>query len=283
MTMKMIATDMDGTFLNEKGTFDRARFRRILRELQRRKILFVAASGNNMNRLSLIFDDLAPQVTFVADNGAHLVEDGKTILYQSLDRTDLQGFLDFFGDKLADYRTVFSGMESSYTLSSYAFYKPVQIEEEEFKTFFSHIQRLEDFSQIPAMEAISKVTMMVFDEDYEAIMTDFNEHFSGNLVAVSSGYGALDFIQKGIHKAWGLGQLMERYGIQADEIMTFGDGGNDMEMLSMTPHSYAMANASDQVKTAAKHLAASHRENGVMQVIEAVLLQDSEKILSGQT
>ena len=30
MTIKLIATDMDGTFLDERGSFDRQRFERVL-------------------------------------------------------------------------------------------------------------------------------------------------------------------------------------------------------------------------------------------------------------
>lgn len=34
MTIKLIATDMDGTFLDEKGTYDRLRFERLLKEMK---------------------------------------------------------------------------------------------------------------------------------------------------------------------------------------------------------------------------------------------------------
>ncbi|MFN8648511.1 HAD hydrolase family protein [Streptococcus sp.] len=55
MTIKLIATDMDGTFLDERGSFDRQRFERVLTELEERKIPFVVASGNGMGRLLRIF------------------------------------------------------------------------------------------------------------------------------------------------------------------------------------------------------------------------------------
>lgn len=55
MTIKLIATDMDGTFLDEKGGFDRRRFDTVLTELEKRDIPFVVASGNGMDRLLRIF------------------------------------------------------------------------------------------------------------------------------------------------------------------------------------------------------------------------------------
>ena len=109
---------------------------------------------------------------------------------------------------------------------------------------------------------------MMIPEDHERIAADFNQHVSGYLLAVGSGYGAIDFIQKGIHKAWGLRQLMDRYGLRPDQVMTFGDGGNDIETLQLTPHSYVVANASGPVQAAARHLIGHHKDGAVMATLE---------------
>ena len=90
-------------------------------------------------------------------------------------------------------------------------------------------------------------------------------------MAVSSGFGSMDLLQAGIHKAWGLAQLMEKWQVDASQVMAFGDSGNDIEMLEMAGHSYAVANAEEAVKAVAKHLAPSHQEGGVYQVIEEYL------------
>ena len=268
MTIKLIATDMDGTFLDEKGAYDRQRFERLLKEMRARGIHFVAASGNSMPRLNRIFEGFEKEVTFVAENGARLVEKGETILHQTMPRAEVTALLDYYSDKLVEYRAVVSGLNQSYRLKEARFdYRPGLIEPKEYEVFISQIAPVDDFSQIPADEPISKVTMMI-PEDHEQIATDFNQHVSGNLVAVGSGYGAIDFIQKGIHKAWGLRQLMDRYGLRPDQVMTFGDGGNDIEMLQMTPHSYAVANASGPVQAAARHLIGYHKDGAVMATLE---------------
>ena len=268
MTIKLIATDMDGTFLDEKGTYDRLRFERLLKEMKARGIHFVAASGNSMPRLYRIFEGFEKEVTFVAENGARLVEKGETLIHQTMPRSELNALLAYFSDKLVDYRAVVSGLNNSYRLKEASFhYRPGLIEPKEFEVFISHILPVDDFSQIPADEPVSKLTMMI-PEDHERIAADFNQNYPGNLVAVGSGYGAIDFIQKGIHKAWGIRQLMDRYGLKADQIMTFGDGGNDIEMLELTPHSYAVANASIPVQAASRHLIGHHKDGAVMTTLE---------------
>ena len=62
-------------------------------------------------------------------------------------------------------------------------------------------------------------------------------------------------MQKGIHKAWGLEQLMQKWEIQEQEIMAFGDSENDIEMLQLAGISYAMENADPKTKAVANHLA----------------------------
>lgn len=49
--IKMVAVDMDGTFLNENKEYNRSRFKRIYREMKRKEIKFVVASGNQYYQL----------------------------------------------------------------------------------------------------------------------------------------------------------------------------------------------------------------------------------------
>ena len=51
MTIKVIASDMDGTFLDDKGSYDKERFSQILDAMTARDMHFVVASGNSMSCL----------------------------------------------------------------------------------------------------------------------------------------------------------------------------------------------------------------------------------------
>ena len=88
---------------------------------------------------------------------------------------------------------------------------------------------------------------------------------------MTSGYGAIDIIQEGLHKAWGLRQLMDRWQIKSKEIMAFGDSENDLEMLELADFSYAMENGDEKIKRIASRLAPANSEAGVLQVIEQYL------------
>lgn len=53
--------------------------------------------------------------------------------------------------------------------------------------------------------------------------------------------------------------------------MAFGDSDNDLEMLALTEHSYAMMNANDKVKKQATFLTSSNDDNGVLVAINKML------------
>lgn len=59
--------------------------------------------------------------------------------------------------------------------------------------------------------------------------------------------------------------------VKPNEIIAFGDSGNDIEMLEMTDMSYCMANGTDEAKKAAKFEAPSNTDDGVFKVLKKYL------------
>ena len=79
MSVKVIVTDMDGTFLNDAKTYNQPRFMAQYQELKKRGIEFVVASGNQYYQLISFFPELKDEISFVAENGALVYEHGKTL------------------------------------------------------------------------------------------------------------------------------------------------------------------------------------------------------------
>lgn len=112
------------------------------------------------------------------------------------------------------------------------------------------------------------MSLVVKEEYPSAILQEINQLFDGRARAVSSGYGCVDIMQEGIHKAWGLQELLNRWKLTPEQIMAFGDSENDVEMLELAGISYAMENADDKAKAAATDLAPANSQAGVYQVLE---------------
>ena len=77
----------------------------------------------------------------------------------------------------------------------------------------------------------------------------------------------IDFVDPAADKGNALRELQKILGIRQEETMAFGDNFNDIGMFQQAGESYAVANAADGVKKAAKHVAPSYEENGVLEIL----------------
>ena len=64
--------------------------------------------------------------------------------------------------------------------------------------------------------------------------------------------GFLNITPPGYSKASGIDILCDALGIGLEQVVVFGDSGNDLEMLEHVPNSVAVANATDEAKAAAR-------------------------------
>jgi len=84
----------------------------------------------------------------------------------------------------------------------------------------------------------------------------------GCQVARWSDYAA-DIIPQGNGKADGIYATLERYHLRPEEVIAFGDGDNDISMLTIAGIGVAMGNGRERLKRAADYITASVHEDGV--------------------
>jgi hydroxymethylpyrimidine pyrophosphatase-like HAD family hydrolase len=85
----------------------------------------------------------------------------------------------------------------------------------------------------------------------------------------------LEFAELGVSKGSGLAFVAEREGFTHAQTIGFGDGENDMELLQWSGYGVAVENADDRLKAIADFVCPSVDEEGVAQVIEALLAVES--------
>lgn len=101
---------------------------------------------------------------------------------------------------------------------------------------------------------------------------------AGKVHLTSSGAGMLEISAVGVTKSAGLELLAEHLGMTRADVMAFGDGDNDVEMLEWAGRSWAVANAVPAALEAAGNRAPSNAEDGVAQVIESLLAKAGERV-----
>lgn len=271
MPIKMIATDMDGTLLDPRGELDLPRLTAVLDQLEERDIKFVIATGNEIQRMRLLLGDLTERMTLIVANGARIFEKNEMLLGTFWQPDLIADTLAYFQGQEREVHLVVTSTKGGFVQDGTAFPMIGKIMTEEMAVHFYKRMNFVPNLQDHPFEEVLKMSVMVDEAQAEEITRQINTAFAGRLSAVTSGYGAIDIIQEGLHKAWGLRQLMDRWQIKSKEIMAFGDSENDLEMLELADFSYAMENGDEKIKRIASRLAPANSEAGVLQVIEQYL------------
>ncbi|MDR0962335.1 MAG: Cof-type HAD-IIB family hydrolase [Mediterranea sp.] len=82
-----------------------------------------------------------------------------------------------------------------------------------------------------------------------------------------------DLTARGNNKQHGIDHIIRRFGIDLEETMAFGDGGNDMGMLQHAHIGIAMGNARDEVKAVADYVTDTVDNDGIAKALAHFLPQ----------
>ena len=259
--IKFIATEMDGTLLNSNNEIH-ADFYPMFQSLKEKDIIFAAASGRQYYNLLERFKDIKDDMMFIAENGTFVVYKGKELIVNSLEKNIAKELIEI-GRTIPNSYVILCGKNSAYIESH---------DERLIKQTAKYYERykiVEDLTSID--DDILKVTICDFNGSENNSNNYFDEYRDKVQITVS-GEIWLDIVAKGINKGVAINEIQNLLNIDYKETMVFGDYLNDLEMMSSAYHSYAMANAHDTLKKAARFIAKSNDENGVIQAIKSVAL-----------
>jgi Cof subfamily protein (haloacid dehalogenase superfamily) len=122
-------------------------------------------------------------------------------------------------------------------------------------------------------EGAHKVMCMGLKEEIQALFTWAEGRFGDDLHLYRSKDTYIEIAPKQISKASGLELVLrERFEIEMDEVMSFGDNYNDIDLLQKSGWGVAVGNARDEVKKIANEVTFHHKEDGVAQMIEKYLI-----------
>ncbi|NEZ46894.1 HAD family hydrolase [Clostridium niameyense] len=256
--IKLIATDLDGTLINDKGIICEKIFN-LINILYKKDIKFVAASGRFYSQLVNNFDKADKNMIFIAHNGAIIKynKDGQTLYSSIISKEDIESVKNL---KLQFQEELFlAGESKAYTV------KPSNNLLERFNYFKVDSEKVKCFNEVE--EPIYKLTYYCHRKVRKETLEYLEENLSPNLEFVVSGDCWIDIMNKGVSKGNAIKILQEKFNISEKNTMVFGDYYNDIAMFKKAYYSYAMENAPEDVKQNANFIAESNNNNGVYNVI----------------
>lgn len=96
------------------------------------------------------------------------------------------------------------------------------------------------------------------------------EHFSDIEVYTSAPY-FLEILPKGIYKSESLKMILKSLNLNKNDLISFGDGNNDIAMLDASGIAIVMDNASDNVKKHASYITHSCDEDGISFALDKIM------------
>lgn len=277
MAVKAIALDIDGTLTNDQKVVT-PRTKEALFAAQRAGIRVILASGRPVQGLRALARELELDRyhgLLVAYNGAHVVdaESDEVLFDQPMEPAVMRELL----DHLRSFDVIPWVTEGEYLYVEDAYRCMIShrgrernIVKYERDACDLKIREVHDLSEVldrPQDKILTAATDTYLAAHADEMYAPFRDRLSGMFTADFY----FEFMAPGINKAHALAGALPKLGIDAAEVVAFGDGQNDAAMIAWAGTGVAMANAIDETKAVADMVTASNNEDGVAVALEQLL------------
>jgi len=251
----LIGIDLDGTLLDDEGKISEEN-RNELKKFAENGGIIVLSSGRMTDCVSPFADILRIDCPLIVYNGAMVrlrKKEKREIIFHKPLPSEI-------GDILIDYC-----LENNFHLNYYlndTLYAQKNQSLKKYADIYSSqtgaIYKFLNDIRILKGNSPTKLILITDTENEDITRTrDYQyEYFKKNLgekvKLVKTNPEYLEFMNKDVDKGVGLDAIAKYYGIKREEIITFGDGENDIEMLLYSGISVVPSNAKEKVKKVAK-------------------------------
>ena len=229
----------------------------------------------------LQYDSLRRIAQPILENGNVVALDGKVVEVHGVDLDVTRHVIDLVDDAAAsgehNVGLVVCGLKSAYVQRSD---KPFLDEVGKYYAALSIVDDLHevlDFAQEPSAytpdgdaEIVLKLAILDLDGS-ERFTNEKLTHLRADYQVVVSGKLWVDIMNIETDKKQGVEALQRVLGVTPAQTAVFGDYLNDLLMLEAGDWSFAMGNAHPDLKAAARYIAPSNVEHGVLKVVDRLV------------
>lgn len=270
--IKLICLDMDGTLLDDDHATVPLRNIAALRQAAERGAAVAIASGRAWSLLQGVNAQLGVTRYAVLSNGAAVldVKAGKWIYRRAMDQKARRIII----SQLLEWRIPFEVYceGENYIQADRA----EQVLASALSPEFAQVLRTmsyfpEDLNAALDGRGVEKIHIFHVPPERRQELLDAVEA-CGPLAVTTSFAQNMELTAPGVNKGSAVQALCRELGLEPTQVMAFGDAGNDLELLGWAGWSFAMGNASDEAKAAARYITGTNREGGVGMAVEQYLL-----------
>ena len=248
--IKAIFFDVDGTLLSQKQGKVPISTQRALRRVRKKGIKIFIATGRHMIELSKLPVMEIPFNGYLTLNGNLILDENK----KAYAGTPISA------DEVEVLSGIFRAKKIPFVMISADKRFINYVDDVVVETQASTHGTIPDIGNVSDYDGEKIYQCIAFVQDRERKVLD---EILDECSITSWNPTGIDIVARGSGKAAGIAQFIEEQGLDRSEIMAFGDGENDIEMLKFAGVGVAMGNASDEVKAAADYVTESVDDNGI--------------------
>jgi Cof subfamily protein (haloacid dehalogenase superfamily) len=254
--VRLAAIDLDGTLLRSDGTISQ-RSRDAIRAARDKGIVVVIVTARGPSSVSELAHDAGIEGSAICSNGALIVDLATgAVIRERLIETELAIRL------VHELRERLPGIAFAVEHARFT-------HEPGFATDWELPPETRVADAIELLDGpAAKMLMLHEGHEIDAILAVAREVVGDGATVVLSGNIAVEVTAVGVNKAAGLADVAEELGIDAKDVVAFGDYPNDVPMLAWAGRGVAVANAHAEVLAIADEVTASNDEDGVALVLE---------------
>lgn len=284
--IKVIASDLDGTLLNEHHALSK-KTSDVIKKAQEKGLRFIIATGRAFKQVEQITEEHGITCDYLVSSGAEVRTPEKEIVFSGhMQMKDCENVYEVLKEYTVPF--VFNTTECDYCIGTiesmeenvlnhiFAFNQTVSREEIKkspmYKGMIAKTRVVPTFADLEVLEP-KIIKIFIFTKNLE-ILGEIQKRLETNpKIAVASSFANnLEITDVAAQKGPVLKRYIESLGYTMDEVMVFGDSMNDYSMLSMDfGATIAMENGDAKVKSVAKYVTKSNIEDGVAYAIEKLL------------
>lgn len=263
MDIKLVVTDMDGTFLDGNSEFDREAFGILKENLDSHNIRFVFCTGKQCERVENIVGDLTKDTFIIGDSATRIKYNGEFLYTATIQNEIGLNIIDAL-TKIDPEQTIIACTEDvAYVLDT--------VSEEERKFVhgsYQNVTYIKDFTEIKS--DFLKIT--VHDASGKCKQTAQQiDYFNNEAYIIASEDYWIDITKLGVNKGTTIHKIQSILNIDPAETIAFGDGLNDIDLFKSAKYKVAMDNAYPELKKEANLIAINHNDSGVIKTLNLLL------------
>ena len=268
--ISIVSMDLDGTLLNaqQKVSKENAEALRLCRE---RGIYVLLSSGRSFESVRTFATGMNVDCGIISCNGARLDASayGPTLMTDCIAKETAEHVV----DELLRLNVYFECYAPGHVYMSDGFVERFHSHEARVLNLDGYTLEYVDSTDRMRREALgSAYKFVVFSPNASVLENTKKKLERAGVSITSSWYDNIELMKVGAGKGRALSWFAEQKGIPKEEIMSFGDHMNDLDMLKASGWPVAMENAVDELKQHARLIAPHHDQSGVARVIRKYVL-----------